>query len=86
MPRVLNKYVDGFPSGSKNIMRGTPWGNPFVVGKHGTREECVEKFCAWVCDQPDLIERARRELRGCDLVCCCSPRLCHGHIWIEIIN
>lgn len=29
------------PEGAVNVDRTTPWGNPFVVGRDGTREECV---------------------------------------------
>lgn len=29
------------PPGAVKVDRTTPWGNPFVVGRDGTREECV---------------------------------------------
>lgn len=30
-----------YPKGAKNVHRGTGFGNPFVIGKHGTRADCV---------------------------------------------
>lgn len=57
--KVLNKYktsarecLDGV-----NIMRGSRWGNPFIVGVDGTREEVVqlfEEYAGWrLSIQPD---------------------------------
>jgi hypothetical protein len=25
------------------------WGNPFVIGKHGDRDDVIRKFEEWVC-------------------------------------
>ncbi len=73
MPRVLNKYRDGKPPGAKYIGRGSPYGNPFIVGVHGTRDECCDRFEAEVLPTLDV-----EALRGCDLWCYCAPRRCHG--------
>lgn len=32
------------PAGTVKVDRSTRWGNPFIVGKHGTRKECVWRF------------------------------------------
>lgn len=32
------------PKNTVIVSRPSKWGNPFVVGKHGTREYCVELF------------------------------------------
>lgn len=32
------------PPNTIKVDRSTKWGNPFVVGVHGTREECVKAF------------------------------------------
>ena len=29
------------PPGAMKVDRSTKWGNPFVVGKHGTQDQCV---------------------------------------------
>jgi hypothetical protein len=87
MPRVLNKKHDLIPLGdSVFIGRPSPWGNPFVIGRDGTREEVVAKFAYYLASNPDLLERVRLELKGKDLVCFCSPELCHGDILLHFAN
>ena len=88
MPEVYNMRDgrDSFPCWAVRIDRRTKWGNPFVVGKHGTREEVIAKFEAWLRGQPKLLEAARRELRGKDLVCWCHPRPCHGDVLLRLAN
>lgn len=86
MPSVLNKRRVGIPAGSVYIGRPSKWGNPFVVGPDGTRDEVVEKYRAWLLIQPELLEAARRELRGRDLVCFCAPSACHGDVLLSVAN
>jgi hypothetical protein len=61
------------------------WGNPFVIGRDGTRDEVIAKYHEWIACQPNLLARLE-ELRGKDLVCFCAPRLCHGDILLELAN
>ena len=68
------------------IGRPSKWGNPFVLGKDGNREEVVAKYKAWIEAQPALMEAAKKELKGKTLGCWCSPRLCHGDILVGIAN
>ena len=77
LPRILNKHAHGIPKGATYIGRGSPWGNPFVIGRDGTRSEVIAKHAAWIDTQPQLLARLH-ELRGRDLVCFCFPRTCHG--------
>lgn len=86
MPKVLNKYRDTPNDQAVYIGRPSPWGNPYWVGRDGTREEVIIKYKHWISRQPELIERARLELRGKDLVCFCKPHACHGDILLEIVN
>ena len=65
------------------IDRTTKWGNPFVVGRDGTRSECLSKYREWFLTQPQLVE-SLKELDGKILGCWCSPLPCHGDILIEI--
>lgn len=85
MCRVLNKHTDVIPAGAKYIGRGSKWGNRFVIGRDGDRETVVAKHERWLADQHDLL-RALDELRGCDLVCFCAPRLCHGNLYLRLAN
>ena len=68
------------------IGRPGPWGNPFTIGKDGTREEVVEKYAEWVLTQPDLLAKIKIELKGKVLGCFCAPKLCHGDIIVELTN
>lgn len=84
--KVLNKYKDMIPSDAIYIGRPSKWGNPFEIGKDGNRETVVKKYKEWILKNPKLIDDAKRELKGHDLVCFCAPKLCHGNILLEIIN
>ena len=82
---VLNKYHHGgkVPAGAVDIMRGTPWGNPFVIGRDGDRAEVVARYRVWlwreIQTKPGMGE-AVRKLQGRDLCCCCAPAACHGDV------
>lgn len=60
------------------IGRPSDFGNPFVIGKDGTREEVVAKHKRWIMKQPKLLKRVKKELRGKVLGCWCKPKACHG--------
>lgn len=69
--------------------RGAPdWGNPFVVGKDGTAEECLEKYRQmWERTPIDSIKAMTSSLRGKDLACWCPlDAPCHADILLEIAN
>jgi hypothetical protein len=88
-PRVWNKYECApadLPFGSVLIMRGTPWGNPWAVGKDGTREQVILKYILDRGSDKRFLARVRAELRGRDLVCCCAPKACHGDWLLKIAN
>ena len=86
MPKVLNKYKDVIPKNAVYIGRPSKWGNPFVVGKDGTREEVIAKYRTWLLAQPVKVESAKRELAGKNLVCFCAPKGCHGDVLLEVAN
>lgn len=82
---VLNKYHHGgkVPPGAVNVMRGTPFGNPFPVTPERPREQAVEEFRQWLWQQikadPAFAAQVRA-LHGRDLCCCCAPKVCHADI------
>lgn len=67
------------------IDRSTKWGNPFRIGRDGTREEVIAKYEAWIQTQPALMA-ALPELRGKVLGCWCAPRACHGDVLSRLAN
>ncbi|MGW8177657.1 MAG: DUF4326 domain-containing protein [bacterium] len=69
------------------IGRPSDWGNPFQIGVDGTRQECIELYRRWLrAMRPDLIERAKQELKGKVLGCWCKPEACHGDVLASICN
>lgn len=82
--RVFNKYHRDAPPGAVYIGRGSPYGNPFVIGTHGDRAEVIAQYREWIKDQPELLDRVRRELPGRALVCFCYPAPCHGDVLVEL--
>ena len=86
-PRVLNARKDGFPTGAIYVGRGrrSKLGNPFTIGKHGTRDEVCIMHEEWFVDQSDLLVLVR-QLRGCDLVCWCAPERCHADLYLRLAN
>jgi hypothetical protein len=67
------------------IGRPSKWGNPFVVGRDGTRGECIELYELWVRENEALMA-ALGELHGKVLGCWCAPRTCHGDVLVRLAN
>lgn len=75
------------------IGRPSEFGNPFSH-KTGTlaafvvkdRAEAVQKYEEWVRQQPELMAKVKRDLRGKVLGCWCSPLACHGDVLAKIAN
>ncbi|PNX45996.1 MAG: hypothetical protein BV459_07355 [Thermoplasmata archaeon M11B2D] len=85
-PRVLNKNTDDIPADAVYIGRPSKFGNPYVIGRDGTRKEVVEKYRMYLLSNQQLVIMAKLELKGKDLVCHCSPQLCHGHVLLAVVN
>jgi hypothetical protein len=67
------------------IGRPSKWGNPFVIGKDGDRDQVVKKYKEWVTQQPHLMG-SLTELKGKVLGCWCSPNACHGDVLVDLAN
>lgn len=89
------------PESAVKVDRTTPWGNPFIVGKHGDQARCVELhrylLAGYLCVSADNVDaqRAHREhverhiqkLRGRPLACWCRQgKPCHADTLLEIAN
>jgi hypothetical protein len=69
------------------------WGNdwshlPSTLARYhvSSREEAIRKHMEWFLGQPEMIERARRELRSRVLGCHCCPLFCHGFTLAAVAN
>ena len=67
------------------IGRPSIWGNPFQIGKDGTREEVIQKYREYILSKPELLEQLE-SLRGKTLACWCKPQSCHGDVLVELLN
>ena len=67
------------------IGRPSKWGNPFVIGRDGTREDVIAKYEAWLLEQTELVA-ALPELAGKTLGCWCAPQACHGDVLARLAN
>jgi len=67
------------------VHRPSKWGNPFRIGRDGTRDEVCEKYADWLQGQPDLLADIG-ELRGRVLGCYCAPDRCHGDELARLAN
>lgn len=86
-PEVLNRYkASPLMKDAVYIGRGSPYGNPFIIGLDGDRSTVIRKYEAWVMQQPELLEKIKTELKGRDLKCFCAPNACHGDVLIKIAN
>lgn len=92
--QVINRHhlKDAWPDDHLYIGRGTPLGNPFVIGSDGNRAEVINKYGKWLTAKTDALEPvAITAMRGlkpdAKLVCSCAPHSCHGDVisrlWAE---
>lgn len=85
---IVNKH-HGKPG--EYIGRGSPLGNPFVIGKDGSREQVIAKYRVWLNEQimrknPVVMDELNRlgnkaiDEKGLALQCFCYPKPCHGEV------
>ena len=82
-PRVWNKRDPNVPKDAVYVGRPTKWGNPFTIGRDGTREQVIEAYKEWLATEYSWRSIAE-ELRDKHLVCWCAPKPCHADILLEI--
>lgn len=80
---VLNSHTDDC-RGARSMMRGTPWGNPFIIGVDGDRQHVLRlfrRYAEWRLQiQPKWLEPLRHVRK---VKCACKPYPCHGDIIAE---
>ena len=68
------------------VGRPSPYGNPYIVGTDGDREEVIHKFREYFMGNKELQARALKECRGKKLGCWCAPQSCHADVIAEFVN
>ena len=69
----------------KGTIEASIWANPFIVGVHGTREQCVHQYEDFIRGNKKLMESIG-DLRGKTLGCWCSPSSCHGLVLKRLVE
>ena len=94
-PMVVHCKIEPF---DVYIGRPSVWGNPFshksgTLAKYrvGTVEEAIDRYREWLLAQPELVNLAKRQLKGKVLGCWCKTKKnphspCHGDVLAEIAN
>lgn len=77
--KTRDRYYDVY------IGRPSRWGNPFQIGRDGTRTEVIEKYERWIKTQPQLLADVHT-LRGKRLACWCAPQACHGDVLARLAD
>lgn len=80
--KVVNKYKESY---DVYIGRGSIWGNPFIIGKDGDRDEVIKKYEDYIKTCPDLLDSLPK-LKGKRLGCFCKPKACHGDVLVKLVN
>lgn len=72
------------------IDRKGPFGNPFVLGVDGDRDEVIAKFRHWLtsstCTRSQWVRDHMGELKDKRLGCWCHPEACHGDVYVELLD
>lgn len=83
---VLNKHKHGIPPGAVYIGRGSMWGNPFIRGRDGNKDEVCDKHAEYLRQQVrtgQVTLQQLADLHQKDLVCFCAPLRCHGDTLVK---
>lgn len=87
MPKLYNLRKDkNIPKDAVYIDRRSKWGNPYIIGRDGTREDVIRKHREKCLGDVDFMNEIWRKLEGKDLICWCHPLPCHGDFYLEVAN
>lgn len=73
--------VGHFLPGAVYIGQGSPYGNPYVIGRDGDRDQVCDLFEKNILPGLDV-----SALRGKNLLCFCAPKRCHGDAILKKAN
>lgn len=70
------------------IGRPSQFGNPFEIGRDGTRSEVIEKYKVWFYERLENPQYKNQvlQLKGKTLGCFCKPSACHGDIIVDYLD
>lgn len=82
MTRVVNLRHEEY---DVLIARPSKWGNPFQIGRDGSREQVITMYEIHLRRRPDLLA-SLPELAGKRLGCHCKPEACHGDVLVKLLR
>lgn len=68
------------------VDRSSKFGNVFILGDDGKRDEVIEKYGKHYLANKTKLMKQIQKLKGLALGCHCSPKRCHGDIIARIAN
>lgn len=68
------------------VDRSSEYGNPFILGDDGTRDEVCDAYATHYLPNKPSIKSKIKTLKGKVLVCHCYPQRCHGDILAKKCN
>ncbi len=71
------------------VGRGTPFGNPYVIGQDGDRDEVIRKYQIHFYEKLKIDPNFKKQvqaLKGRVLGCHCVPMRCHTEVLIEYLD
>ena len=88
MPKRFKIGSIDIPPNHINIMRPTMWGNPFVIGVHGSRTEVIKLFEEYFYSNKNLQKECLQKMASVDgIVCQCDlHEQCHGDVYLNYIK
>lgn len=82
IPILNRRTLKELPKGARMVDRSSAFGNPYEIGKDGTRDEVCEKYeyeFLWKVEHDVEFLKKVRSLEGATaLVCHCAPMRCHA--------
>ena len=71
------------------VGRGTPFGNPYVIGQDGDRDEVIRKYRIHFYEKLKIDPNFKKQvqaLKGRVLGCHCVPLKCHSSVIIDFLD
>jgi len=89
MTTLINMHSEELPPDAVRIDRQTIFGNPFRIGRDGSREEVIAKYVDYFyarIENDKVFRKAVLGLRNKVLACWCAPQPCHGEVIIDWLD
>jgi hypothetical protein len=83
----VSKYVVHCKREPYDVYIGRPsiWGNPFEIGKDGSRRKVIQRYRTYILGNAELLALLPT-LKGKVLGCWCAPQECHGDVLADLAN